>query len=161
MSIPDLNIPDWLDNHIHEPTEPAPKKRGSPRWHKGMKSPNPNGRPKGLKDRRLSLTTTMVENAHEVLAVVVEKALDGDMQAAGLLLNRCSPTLKPQALPVQFELNLQGSATEQAAQVLEAIATGELPPDTGNQIIDSMSKIYGIKQIDELEQRIALLEGRG
>lgn len=160
--------PPWLaGNSTDQPqseqlqpeTESQPEKRVSGKWYKGMPSPNPKGRKPGLKDRRLSLTTTMVENAHEVLKVVVEKALKGDMHAAGLLLSRCSPTLKPQSLPIQFDLDIHGSATEQAARILEAVAKGEMPPDVGNSLIDSISKVYGVKQIEELEERITALEG--
>lgn len=130
-------IPDSLDSYIEEFSS---KKRGNPKWQKGQ-SGNPKGRPKGLRDRRTMVTDALMADAHAIVKVVIEKALGGDVAAASLILSRCTPSLRPQAQTVQFDLNLQGTATEQASQILEAISNGDISPDTGNQLIDSVSKI--------------------
>ena len=48
--------------------------------------------------------------------------------------------------------------TEQAQSVLQAIADGNVAPDVGKQIIEAINALNGIRQIDELEQRINALE---
>ena len=134
------------------------KTTGNPNWHRGMKSPNPNGRPKGIIDKRMKVNQALLNDADDIAKVVIQSALNGDMQAASLVLSRIAPVLKAQAETVQFELDASASVTEQAQSVLQAIADGLVAPDVGKQIIDVIGALNGIRQIDELEQRIEAME---
>lgn len=124
-----------------------------------MASPNPKGRPRGIVDKRTRVTQALMDDAPAIARVIIDAALAGDVQAAGLVLSRVAPALKAQAERVQFEFDPKASVTEQAEAVLTAIASGEVSPDMGKQIIDAISALYGIKQIAELEERLAALEG--
>lgn len=136
----------------------APKV-GNPNWHRGMKSPNPKGRPRGIVDKRQRVTQALADDAHRVARVVIDAALQGDVQAAGLVLSRVAPALRAQYEKVRFDFDPKASMTEQVEQVLLAISQGELSPDMGKQIIESIAALSGIKQIDELELRLTALEG--
>lgn len=162
--------PPWLqpkpepakpDNVVtEEPAQETPKRKSNSRWHKGMKSPNPHGRKKGISDRRLVLKAEIAERGKQILDVLYEKAMDGDVQACGIILDRCVPRLKPQSKMIQFELTPESSMTERADQVLFGIANGQIDPDTGNSLINSMAAVHNLRQIDELAERIAKLEGK-
>jgi len=134
--------------------------RGNPTWTPGMKSPNPSGRPKGIKDRRQKLQQAFADDANKLIRVVLDAALEGDMQAANIALARIAPPLKAQTERVQFELDPDRSTAEQAQQVMDAIAAGEVDPDTGKMLIDCLRSVAGIKATEELEQRIIMLEAK-
>lgn len=135
------------------------KRKGRPDWEPGMNSPNPMGRPKGIVDKRMKINQALLDDAQKVVAVVIRNALEGDMQAASLILSRVTPALKLQAEKVNFDFDPKATMTEQVEAILLAISNGAVSPDTGKQIIDTISALAGIKQLDELERRISQLEG--
>lgn len=62
------------------------------------KSGNPNGRPVGRKSKsviiRDQLINALEKDAVEVVKAIVKKALDGDMQAAKIIMDRLIPQQK-------------------------------------------------------------------
>ncbi len=148
--------PDWLKG-FQPDTSPS---AGNPNWKKGMPSPNKNGRPRGVLDRRTTVTQALMDDAPKVARVVIDAALAGDVQAAGLVLSRVAPALRAQTERVEFEFDASASVTEQAEAVLQAIADGKVAPDVGKQILEGISTLYGIKQIAELEARLQALEDK-
>ena len=150
-------IPEWKQNW--EPDPDAPK-AGNPNWTKGMPSPNKAGRPRGRVDKRYKVTKLLEDDADKVVRVVIDAALDGDVHAASLVLSRIAPAMKAQTEKVNFDFDATASLTEQVQAVLQGIADGDVPTDTGKQIIEAIAALAGIKQIDELEQRLAALEGK-
>ncbi|AZQ69549.1 hypothetical protein EF888_02305 [Silicimonas algicola] len=125
-----------------------------------MASPNPLGRPKGVLDKRTKVTRALMDDAPAVARVVIDAAMEGDMTAAGLVLSRCAPVIKSQAERVQFELNRDAPLAEQARQIMQAVANGEVDPDTGRILIGCLSSVAGIEAVTELERRILELESR-
>lgn len=148
--------PDWLKG-FQPDTSPS---AGNPNWKKGMPSPNKNGRPRGVLDRRTKVTQALMDDAPKVARVVIDAALAGDVQAAGLVLSRVAPALRAQTERVEFDFDASASVTEQAEAVLQAIADGKVAPDVGKQILEGISTLYGIKQIAELEARLQALEDK-
>jgi len=92
----------WSEQGHHMAVAKKPS-TGNPDWIKGMKSPNPKGRPKGIIDKRQRLSRTMLEDASEITRMVVDKAKDGNLQAATIVLSRVLPALSPQTEKVQFD----------------------------------------------------------
>ena len=78
------------------------KKRGNPNFHKGMKSNNPKGRPKGVKNTRTEMQNALIDafaggvqrDFERVVETIVKRAIDGDMTAAKLILDRVVPARK-------------------------------------------------------------------
>lgn len=81
--------PEWMKGF-----QPKPAAKGNPSWVKGGRSPNPSGRPKGVLDKRTKVTQALADDAPAIVRVVVDAALEGDMQAAGLVLSRIAPILR-------------------------------------------------------------------
>jgi hypothetical protein len=130
------------------------------RWVKGMPSPNPNGRPVGVLDKRSRVTKALMEDAPAIARVVIDKALEGDMQAAGLVLARVAPAIKQQAEKVEFDLSPDRPLGEQAQQILQAVAAGQVDPETGRTLITCIQSVAGIQAIENLESRIIMLEAK-
>ncbi len=121
-------------------------------------SGNPNGRPVGSKNKKTLLAEELEQAASGVQAVVIAKALEGDMSAASLVMTRVHPPLRPRAERVQFELNPDMPLAAQAQQVLVAVASGDIDPDTGQMLVNLISSFAGIRQVDDLQRRIEALE---
>jgi len=134
--------------------------RGNPGWHKGMVSPNKAGRPLGILDQRSRVTKALLDDAHAVARVVIEAAMAGDIQAAGIVLSRIAPVLKAQTDKVSFSFDAKASLAEQVESVLQAVADGLVSPDVGKQIIETVGSLAAIRQHEDFEKRLVALEGR-
>ncbi len=123
------------------------------------KSGNPAGRPKGSRNRHSLLRESLVtaSEAREVVAKLVESAKAGDTAAAGILMDRLWPKLRPQAPVAQFDLPAADLA-QQAEAVVREMADGRLPVEQGSQILGSLSAVARIKEVSEFEKRLEALE---
>ena len=145
--------PDWLKNYVAQPI-------GNPAWSPGMKSPNPLGRPKGIIDKRQKLQAAFADDAVAIAKVVIGLALAGDMQAANIALARIAPPLRAQAERVQFELHDDVPLSSQARQILQAVADARIDADTAKLLIGCLQSVAGIKAVEDLESRLAILEAK-
>lgn len=109
-------------------------------------------------DKRAKLSQRMLADAEEIVSALVEKAKEGEVGAASLILARVLPALRSQAEKVQFEFDPTAPATRQVEQVLAAIAGGVVAPDVGRQIIEAIGALSTIRATEELESRLAALE---
>lgn len=118
-------------------------------------SGNPKGKPKDKTPATL-LRKAIVGDMPEIILKLVEQAKNGDTAAAKILLDRCCPTLKPQAMTINLPIN--GTLAEQGGEIIKATLSGNIPPDIGSQIITALTHQSKIIEIDELTQRIEILE---
>lgn len=139
------------------PVSSEPRGSGNPAWQPGV-SGNPRGRPPGRPDRRLLATEQMLQEMRNIVAVLVGRALEGDTNAASIVLAKCLPSIKAQAEKVNFEFDATAPISDQVAQVLDAVAAGAVAPDVGRLIIDSIKSLADVRASEELEARIAALE---
>lgn len=129
------------------------------KWTPGMRSPNPSGRPPGPSKQK-RLLNRMLNEAGGILDAMLAKAREGDPAAAGLILNRIVPALRSQVQPVHFNLDPSLPLAKQTEQVLAAMSQGELAPDVGKQVIDAIGALGNLRAIEQLEERVAMLEAR-
>lgn len=130
------------------------KPRGRP-WPKGV-SGNAAGRPRGPGETG-KMRAALGERLAEVIAAVVARALDGDMQAARLVLERVLPALRP-VEPAQAVTLPGETLTEQGRAVLAAVASGNLAPGQGAALMGALGTLAKLTETDTLDQRIAALE---
>ena len=91
-----------------------------------------------------------------ILQAVIDAAISGDMQACNMLLDRITPPLKAQALPVKVK-----SVKTLAAKgdnIIRATFAGEIPPDIGSQLITALAMQGKLVELDELKRRVESLE---
>jgi len=124
------------------------------------KSGNPAGRRPGSRNKSNVVAAEFAKEGSELARVVMAKALEGDMSAAALVLQRISPPLRAAAEKVMFALDQSLPLGDQAKQIMVAVAEGRIDPDTGNLLVSCIEKVAGIKTVDELEARLAALEAR-
>jgi Family of unknown function (DUF5681) len=136
------------------------KPRGRP-FEPGQ-SGNPNGRPKGSRNRVTRAVEALIDGQGEALgAKAVEKALAGDSTMLRVLLSTLVPTRRERT--IEFELPKIESAADAlkaSCAVITACAAGELSPDEATEIMGLISTHVRTIEVAELEARLTALEKR-
>jgi hypothetical protein len=136
----------------------AQKQRGRP-FEPGQ-SGNPNGRPKGARNRVTRAVEALIDGQGEALgAKAVEKALQGDSTMLRALLSTLVPPRRERT--VEFELPKIESAADArkaSSAVLTACAAGELSPHEASEIMGLISTHVRAIEVAELEARVAAPE---
>lgn len=96
--------------------------------------------------------------AESAFAPVSESQGEQSNLCLSLLMKKGWPDLKPESAPVEFEFNSGGTPSEQAAQIMKAVSEGQLTVDAATGLINALSQVMKIREIDELVGRIAALE---
>jgi energy-coupling factor transporter ATP-binding protein EcfA2 len=94
-----------------------------------------------------------------MVAYLFSQAMAGDMQAAGVLMNRLVPPLRPKDEPVSVGLP-DGGPLEQARAIVAAVAGGTLTPQDGTALLDGLAALVKIQEVTEVIPRIEALEGQ-
>lgn len=131
-----------------------PKKRGS--WVTGQ-SGNPRGRKPGTGEVG-KLRAAIAGRVPAIVDAMIQKALEGDVGAARLLLERAIAPLKGIEQAVTLQLPNDGTLTAKATAVLTAAAAGDLSPSQAAQLIAALGTLAKITEVDELASRIEKLE---
>jgi Family of unknown function (DUF5681) len=136
----------------------AQKQRGRP-FEPGQ-SGNPNGRPKGARNRVTRAVEALIDGQGEALAAkAVEKALQGDPTMLRALLRTLVPPRRERT--VEFELPKIESAADAlkaSSAVIAACAAGELSPHEARQIMELISTHVGASEVAERAGQVAALE---
>lgn len=136
----------------------APKQRGRP-FRKG-ESGNPAGKPRGTRSHATRLLLSMMEGgAEEITKAVIDKAKEGDLAAARLVLERIVPPAKERPISVALPdiSTVEGVSAAQAA-ILQAVGAGDLLPGEASTLSGIVEARRKAIETEELETRIAALE---
>jgi len=127
------------------------------KWKPGQ-SGNPSGKVKGTLNKKTKVAIALDAASEDVAKAMIAKALEGDTAAGRLVLERVQPPKRPEGTRAQFKLDPNASLTEQARQVLTAMAAGEVDVEVGQIFLNSLSTYAGLREHDELAARIGALE---
>lgn len=133
----------------------ATRKPSTTTWKPGQ-SGNPKGRKAGTGEVA-QIRAAIAERLPELLETLMQRALDGDVGAARLLLERTVSPLKA-VDPAQVLALPTGTLTEQGQAVLAAVAAGEVSPGQGAALIGAIGSLARVAEIDEIAARVAALE---
>jgi hypothetical protein len=125
------------------------------KYQKG-ESGNPKGRPigSGLQTR---LRAAVGDRFDELVHVILDAALQGDMAAANLLLSRLVPAVKAIQDPRAFHLEGR-SMTEKAHSILTAVAAGELSVADGKALLDGVGGVVRVRDAEQTARQIELIK---
>ena len=119
-------------------------------------SGNPNGRPKGARNRVTQAVEALIDGQGEALgAKAVEKALEGDSTMLRALLSTLVPPRRERT--VEFELPKIESAADArkaSSAVIAACAAGELSPHEATEIMGLISTHVRTIEVAEIEARV-------
>jgi hypothetical protein len=157
------NDPDDLEGTMKRaPSRSAEKsakiERGRP--FKSGKSGNPLGRPKGSRNKTTMAVEALLDgNAEGIARKAVEKALEGDMAALRLCLERLLPPRRDR--PVTFELpkieNVKDLVIASSA-ILKACASSTLSPGEAVEVMGLISSHVRLLEMTDVEARLTALE---
>ena len=136
----------------------ATRKPPAAAWKPGQ-SGNPKGRPSG-RGEVSKLRAAIADRVPELLDAMMTRALDGDVGAARLLLERAIAPLKGIEPGITLQLPDGGTLTAQGRAVLSAVANGQLAPSQGAALLGAIGTLARLIEIDELSERIAALEAQ-
>ena len=120
-------------------------------------SGNPAGRPKGIIDKRWALRKRL-EDASEILVdEAIKRAIEGDSGLMRALLGRLVAPAKAETLPTSFTLP-EGSLTDQANAVMQAVSAGVIAPSTGGELLSALGQVAKIREADEVLSRVEALD---
>lgn len=124
------------------------------------RSGNPNGRPKGARNRSTQVLETILDGESEALTRrAIELALDGDTVALRMCLDRLMPIRKDR--PVTFalpEIETAADLTKATQALMQGVADGEITPSEAaelSKLVDAHVK--AIEAVD-FAGRLAALE---
>lgn len=123
------------------------------------RSGNPNGRPKGIEDKRVALRSLLEPHAPKLIKKVVAEALKGDIAALRICMDRLVPTMKAQDTPINLG-RLAGTLVDQGKGVLGALSEGRVTPDEAASLMQTIAAQARIVEVDDLVRRITALEER-
>ncbi|MCW2286225.1 phage tail sheath gpL-like [Rhodoblastus acidophilus] len=139
----------------------AGKQRGAP-FKKGQ-SGNPKGKPKGARHKVTILAEKLMEDeAEAVIRAVVDKAKEGDMTAARIVVDRIAPVRKGR--PIQLKLPKVETADDVAAAmaaIISAMADGAITPEEATAAASVLEARRRAIETQEFERRLAALEEQG
>ncbi len=128
------------------------------KWQSGQ-SGNPSGRKPGT-GKIDKLRSALAKELPDVLEALVTQAKAGDTGAIKLILERTVPALRPVDTAAPLNLPVDGGLADQGRAVLAALASGYLPVNQAAGILQGLGNLAKLVELDELEKRIAALEGK-
>lgn len=137
------------------------RKQAETRFQPGQ-SGNPNGRPRGSRNRVTMLAETLVDDAaEEVVGRVIEFAKQGDPASCRLLMDRILPVRKER--PTPFTLPAIGSVHDLPlafAAITAAVAEGEITLSEAAEASRLLENYAKAVEMTDLAARIEALEAR-
>ena len=116
--------------------------------------PGGPGRPAGTYEHRAALRAAITpEDVQTVMRTLYDLALEGDVGAAKLLLERVIGKPREQAVDTTFDPGPLDSADEVLTAlrwVVRLVSAGEMPADHGRVVVDMLSQCLEAGEIDEL-----------
>jgi hypothetical protein len=118
-------------------------------------SGNPAGRPRS---ESAALRQKLAERGEDVLRVVLDAALEGDMAAARMVLERLLPPLRPHSETVPIPIEAATGPAGTARAILSAAVAGSISPDAAVQLLSAAASLSRIIETEELKVRLEALE---
>lgn len=107
-------------------------------------SGNPNGRPKGIIDKRIELRELLQSHAKDLIEKLIEDAKDGEPSALRLCIERLLPRIKPEN-GINFQLPEGGIETGDNMQqitngITDAVASGQMTIDEAEKFNEFLKR---------------------
>ncbi len=126
----------------------------------GTFAPGNPGKPRGSRHRATQAIEAMLGGQQEALTqAAIDRALDGDVTALRLCLDRIAPARKD--APVSFDLpgiETAEDAANAARAILRAVADGDVTPLEAASVMAVVEQFRRTLETTEIERRITALE---
>ena len=142
-----------------KPESTQKKQGGATKWAKGQ-SGNIKGKPKGSLNKVTLAVQSLLDNEAEGLTrKAIELALEGDLVAVKLCLDRIIPVRKSRPVKIDLpDVSTGKGVSEAQVAVVQAVGQGELTPEEAqilSSILDARRKSI---EVADIELRLDKLE---
>lgn len=136
------------------PRNNAKKTRGKPF------QPGNAGRPKGTRNKTtLAVEALLDGEAEAITRKAVEMALEGDVTAMRLVMDRIMPPRRDRPVMFTFpKLEKAGDAVKATAALAEAVANGDITPGEAGELAKLVDGFTKAVELHEIQQRLNKLE---
>ncbi|WP_411974355.1 DUF5681 domain-containing protein [Sulfitobacter faviae] len=126
----------------------------------GTFAPGNPGRPRGARHKVTQAIEAMLEGQQEALTqAAIDKALEGDVTALRLCLDRIAPARKDSVVSFHLPtIETADDAAKAAKAVLKAVADGEVTPLEAASVMAVVEQFRRTLETTEIERRITALE---
>ncbi|MCH9048934.1 MAG: hypothetical protein IH836_08375, partial [Proteobacteria bacterium] len=122
-------------------------------------SGNPDGRPKGAKDKRTQYRELFEPHADALIQKAIDLALAGDTTCLKMCIDRLVSPFRAKNATVTLD-DIEGSLTEKGEKIITAMGNGEVTPADTSSMLSALAAQARIIEIEELEKRVSDLEAR-
>jgi len=127
--------------------------------YKPGESGNPDGRPKGAKDKRTQYRELFEPHADDLIQKAIDLALTGDTTCLKMCIDRLVSPFRAKNATVTLD-DIEGTLTEKGEKIINAMGKGELSPSDASSMLSALAAQARIIEIEELEKRVSDLEAR-
>lgn len=122
-------------------------------------SGNPNGRPKGSKDKRTAYREFFEKESEELIKIVIAKAKEGDITCLKMCIDRIASPLRSTDQTISLG-EFTGTLSQRGEKVIQAMSEGLVTPTDASSMLTTLAAQARIIEIDDLDKRISVLEKR-
>lgn len=144
-----------------EMPENTGKIQESTKFKRGQ-SGNPKGKPKGARNKSTLAAESLLEGSLDrICKRIEEEALNGNMQAAKMILERFLPPRKDRLIRLELpEIRSIGDILEASNAIISAVCKGEISPSEGESLARAIAIHTQTLETHDFEQRLQAIELR-
>ena len=126
----------------------------------GTFSKGNTGRPKGSRNKKTLALESLLEGQAEALTqTAISKALEGDMVALRLCMDRIMPLRKDNFISLELpEIKDPRDLVKASGLVIKSVQTGQLTPDQASRVFSLLESSKKLFETVELSERLEALE---
>lgn len=123
-------------------------------------SGNPNGKPKGTRNKSTLAAEALLEGSlDKICKKVEEEALNGNMQAAKMILERFLPPRKDRCIQIDLPpINTYGDVLNAVGFIVNAVGKGMITPSEGELLSRAVENYSKALELYQLESRLKNIE---
>ena len=126
------------------------------KFKKGQ-SGNPNGRPRGIRDKRTAYRALFEKESNTLIKKAIELAKSGDTTCLKMCIDRIVSPYRARDQLIKLD-NLTGTLTEKGEKIIQAMGNGLVAPSDASSMLSALAAQARVVEIDELEKRVSQLE---
>lgn len=121
---------------------------------------NPKGRPVGVMDKRLKLRALLEPYSESLVAKAVGMALEGDVQALKLCIDRLIPVVKSEFINIKLpdDLSSPESILPAGVEMLRAMEKNDISPQQCVSMLSALKEHRENIVVDNFDKRLTVLE---
>lgn len=135
------------------------KIQGSSQFKRGQ-SGNPKGKPRGARNKSTLTAEKLLEGSlDKICQRIEEEALNGNMQAAKMILDRVLPCKKDRVIQIDLpHIKTHDDVLSAIGSIVNAVGNGEISPSEGESLSRTIDLYSKTLEVHELDVRLKAIE---